>query len=90
MTDEPSRESGARGAVFRVTERLNNLTRRYLGPAQVGEERRPTVVRPLSEQTAACPVCGQPFSRHDLVASDTGRQRLYCPHPAPSDEPGTA
>jgi hypothetical protein len=84
VTSSPDRARGFRGAVLRATERLNNLTRGYLGPAQVGEERRPTVVSPIQEQTAACPRCGNPLSQHDLVPSETGRQRLYCPRPASS------
>lgn len=80
---ETSPPRGARAFVFRVTDRLNRMTRVYLGPAQVGEERRPTVVTPIDQQSAACPSCGQPFSRHELVHSESGRQRLYCPRSAP-------
>jgi hypothetical protein len=74
---------GARALVYRVTDRLNRMTRVYLGPAQVGEERRPTVVTPIEQQSTPCPSCGQPFSQHELVHSESGRQRLYCPRPTP-------
>lgn len=89
MADDASADDGAarparggRALAFRITDRLNRLTRVYLGPAQVGEERRPTVVTPIEKQTAACPACGRPFSEHDLQHSESGRQRLYCPRPA--------
>jgi hypothetical protein len=87
-TPEPPTMGRGRAFVFRVTDRLNRVTRVYLGPAQVGEERRPTVVTPIQQQTAACPACGRPLAQHDLVHSDSGRQRLYCPRPA-SPPPST-
>ena len=67
----------AQAFAFRVSDRLNKVTRLYLGPAQVGRERRATEVRPLT--SSPCPLCGRPMSEHDLVHSDTGRQRFYCP-----------
>ena len=79
---EPERKGRGRAFAFRVSDRLNRVTRIYLGPAQVGEERRPTVVTPIEQQTAACPACGQPLSLHELVHSESGRQRLYCPRPS--------
>jgi hypothetical protein len=73
----------AQAFAFRVSDRLNAITKLYLGPAQVGRERRATEVRPLT--TSPCPLCGQPMSAHDLVHSDTGRQRFYCPTSATGD-----
>ena len=46
-----------------------------------------TVVTPIEQQTAACPACGQPLSQHELLHSESGRQRLYCPRPAPTSPP---
>jgi len=71
------RRTRAQAFAFRVSDRLNKVTRLYLGPAQVGRERRVTEVRPLT--SSPCPLCGRPMSEHDLVHSDTGRQRFYCP-----------
>jgi len=84
---EPERQGRGRAVAFRVTDRLNRVTRIYLGPAPVGEERRPTVVTPIEQQAAACPACGQPLSQHELVRSESSRQRLHCPRPPRSSAP---
>jgi hypothetical protein len=75
--DEAPRLTRAQAFAFRISGRLNKITRLYLGPAQVGRERRATEIKPLT--SSPCPLCGRPMSEHDLVHSDTGRQRFYCP-----------
>ena len=85
MTEEPSTPEQRSGLTrfqafsFRVSDRLNKITKVYLGPAQVGTDRPATEVKPLT--SSPCPLCGQPMSEHDLVRSESERQRFYCPEP---------
>ena len=87
--DEPvtapvARKDRARARAFRISDRLNRISKIYLGPAQFGGFRRGgTEVKPLTDRP--CPACGSPMSAHDLVHSDSGRQRFYCPAARPVD-----
>ena len=88
--DPPAPTAGERSRAwaYRVSDRLGRLSKIYLGPAQFGGFRpEGTTVRPLSDKP--CPACGLPLAAHDLVHSDTGRQRFYCPRRGPVTD-GTA
>jgi hypothetical protein len=78
-TEQRSGLSRFQAFSFRVSDRLNRITKVYLGPAQVGTERPTTEVKPLT--SSPCPLCGRPMAEHDLVRSDSERQRFYCPEP---------
>lgn len=79
------RADRARARAFRISDRLNRISKIYLGPAQFGGFRPGgTEVKPLSDRP--CPACSAPMSQHDLVHSDNGRQRFYCPDNRQADE----
>jgi hypothetical protein len=84
MPDEPTGDASASSAMdglralpFRISGRLNRMTRGYLGPAQVGTGRRATTVQPLS--SSPCPGCGHPMLDHDLERTPGAKSRFYCP-----------
>lgn len=66
-----------RAASFRISSRLNRITRVYLGPAQVDEGGRANAVQPLS--SSPCPICGKPMADHDLERAPGAKARFYCP-----------
>ena len=88
MNDEPDRSApdeegvaappGQTGLAWRLTERLNRFTRRFMGPAQVGESAGATVV-PDQLPSTPCAVCGKPLVQHELVRTSDAKMRLYCP-----------
>lgn len=73
--DEPPEPSGLAWA---ITTRLNRFTRKFLGPAQVGE-RAPDTQVPSTLPGTPCSVCGKPLSEHELVRTTDAKMRLYCP-----------
>jgi len=84
MPDDPVGEAqGASGMdrvralSFRISGRLNAITRVYLGPAQVDEGGRANVVQPLS--SSPCPICAKPMADHDLERTPGAKARFYCP-----------
>ncbi len=66
-----------RAVSFRISGRLNRITRVYLGPAQVDQGGRATPVQPLS--SAPCPMCAKPMADHDLERTPGAKARFYCP-----------
>ena len=66
-----------RAASFRISDRLNKVTKVYFGPAQVDEGGRANAVQPLSG--SPCPACGRPMSEHDLERTPGAKARFYCP-----------
>ena len=66
-----------RAVSFRISARLNKVTKVYLGPAQVDTGGRANAVQPLSE--SPCPVCGRPMAEHDLERTTGAKARFYCP-----------
>ena len=85
LASAPARTGGMRARAFRISDRLNKVSKIYLGPAQFGGFRPGgTEVKPLTDKP--CPACGQPMALHNLVHSDSGRQRFYCPDPPPKDD----
>ena len=66
------------GLAWAITTRLNRFTRKFLGPAQVGE-RAPDTQVPSTLPGTPCSVCGKPLSEHELVRTTDAKMRLYCP-----------
>jgi hypothetical protein len=61
-----------------ITHRLNRFTKKFLGPAQLGE--MPTTPpRDAALPGTPCRSCGKPLSTHELVRTDNEKMRLYCP-----------
>jgi hypothetical protein len=84
MPDEAVGEASGSSAMdrmralsFRISGRLNRITRVYLGPAQVDEGARANTVQPLS--SSPCPICGKPMADHDLERTPGAKARFYCP-----------
>lgn len=77
---DPDREEPqARGGLaWAITARLNRFTRKFLGPAQVGEQTSSTEV-PSTLPGTPCASCGLPLSEHELVRTSDAKMRLYCP-----------
>lgn len=73
-SEEPS------GLAWAITTRLNRFTRKFLGPAQVGE-RAPDTQVPSTLPDTPCASCGRPLSQHELVRTTDAKMRLYCPDP---------
>ena len=69
--------SRVRAASFRISGRLNKLTRVYFGPAQVDQGGRANAVQPLS--SSPCPICAKPMADHDLERTPGAKARFYCP-----------
>ncbi len=68
------------GLAWAITSRLNRFTRKFLGPAQVGE-RAPDTQVPSTLPDTPCASCGKPLSQHELVRTTDAKMRLYCPDP---------
>ena len=66
------------GLAWAITTRLNRFTRKFLGPAQVGD-RAPDTQVPDSLPSTPCAVCGRPLTEHELVRTTDAKMRLYCP-----------
>ncbi len=61
-------------------ERLNKALFPYMGPAQLGPFGEPPLP---STETKACPLCGEPMSRHRFERStDHTATRMHCPRVA--------
>ena len=75
--ERPRGMDRVRATSFRISARLNRITRVYLGPAQVDQGGRANAVQPLS--SSPCPVCGRPMTEHDLERSPGAKARFYCP-----------
>jgi hypothetical protein len=76
-TDEGAQPEPS-GLAWAITTRLNRFTRKFLGPAQVGE-RAPDTQVPDRLPSTPCAVCGLPLSEHELVRTTDAKMRLYCP-----------
>lgn len=74
--DDAPREPS--GLAWAITTRLNRFTRKFLGPAQVGE-RAPDTQVPDTLPSTPCSICGRPLSDHELVRTTEAKMRLYCP-----------
>jgi hypothetical protein len=66
-----------RATSFRISNRLNRITKVYLGPAQVDEGGRANTVQPLT--SSPCPACGRPMAEHELERTPGAKARFYCP-----------
>ncbi len=77
----PDGAAAPSGAAWAITTRLNRFTRKFLGPAQVGD-RAPDTRVPDSLPSTPCSVCGRPLTEHELVRTTDAKMRLYCPDAA--------
>ena len=75
--DEPDAAEPS-GLAWAITKRLNRFTRKFLGPAQVGDMAPDTQV-PDTLPSTPCSICGEPLSDHELVRTADQKMRLYCP-----------
>lgn len=76
--DQPRRGMDrVRATSFRISNRLNRITKIYLGPAQVDQGGRANAVQPLT--SSPCPSCGRPMAEHDLERTPGAKARFYCP-----------
>lgn len=56
---------------------LNRLVYQFEGPAQLGDPNEPAEVR---NADPACPICGQPMSRHTVDRGGPGEKTfVHCP-----------
>jgi hypothetical protein len=69
---------------WRITDRLNDVTRRFLGPAQLGDYEVPKK-NDGSLPATPCAKCGRPLDQHELVRTEHQKMRLYCPDQASPD-----
>ena len=74
----PDEAPSPSGLAWAITTRLNRFTRKFLGPAQVGD-RAPDTQVPESLPSTPCAVCGRPLTEHELVRTTDAKMRLYCP-----------
>lgn len=79
MSDEqPTGRAKRHALAWRITDRLNDVTRRFLGPAQLGDYTPPAPGTGALPSTP-CAKCGRPLDQHDLVRTEQQKMRLYCP-----------
>ena len=76
--EDREQQGAPTGLAWAITTRLNRFTRKFLGPAQVGE-RAPDTEVPSTLPATPCSSCGKPLSSHELVRTTEAKMRLYCP-----------
>jgi hypothetical protein len=79
VSSREDRRAARHAFAWRITDAVNNVTRKVFGPAQLSSYE--PVQRSNALPSTPCAACGKPLDTHALVRSEHERMRLYCPDP---------
>jgi hypothetical protein len=77
VSSRDERREKRHALAWRITDKVNDITRKVFGPAQLSDYQ--PVERSNALPSTPCAACGKPLDTHTLVRSEHERMRLYCP-----------